>query len=333
MKVIDIEGLKSYQQEELMLLVKQFLANNNINFLQKSKEDLKCPSCGSVHYVKNGLYLKKQRYKCKDCRYSFSAVSDTSVHYIHKTDIWTDFIHLMLSYSTPLTLNELSQKLHLSTKTVHVWKHKFLAGINEISEIELNNCVEMDEIYVPFCVKGKKGKEKTLELKETEKVLMNDKYNSIFMCFHNRNNDFDFFPLKVQKKGNVSAETIKSVVDKLEISKGTVIITDSGKSANKYLKTRTDLIHNSFVSNDYSTQNEVVHNNHINGVMSMFKKWSKRFNGFSTKYVWNYLKWFRFHRKFVETKLDIMVSHSVSDIKGNIRYNLINKFYEQFIYA
>ena len=66
--------------------------------------------------------------------------------------------------------------------------------------------------------------------------------------------------------------------------------------------------------------------------MSLYKTWSKRFNGYSTKYVWNYLKWFRFHKKYMEfQKLDNMIQRSVKDINSSTRYIQIPKYYEEFL--
>lgn len=324
-----LSKLKPHQKQELLASINQFLANNKITPFTKT--DLSCPNCSSKTFVKNGLFDSKQRYKCKGCSYSFSSTSDTSIHHIHKTDLWSDFIYLLLSSPIPLTLKELSEKLCISTKTAHVWKHKFLSSINEAEQIELNNCIEMDEVYLPFCVKGKRGYEKSSTLMKHEDDLMKGSYNTLFLCFHNRNNDFDFYPLKVQKKGHVSEETVKNVIEKFKIERDTIVITDSAKSSINYFSTRTDITHQTFKSGDKSTQTRFLHNNNINSVMSIYKDWIKRFKGYSTKYIWNYLKWFRFHRKFNDLNLDVMVSNSVLDIKANIRYLLIPKYYEKFI--
>lgn len=61
MKVIDIEGLKSYQQEELMLLVKQFLANNNINFFTENQRRLKMSFMWRCSLCKKWIIFKQTK--------------------------------------------------------------------------------------------------------------------------------------------------------------------------------------------------------------------------------------------------------------------------------
>jgi hypothetical protein len=66
--------------------------------------------------------------------------------------------------------------------------------------------------------------------------------------------------------------------------------------------------------------------------MSHYKDWSKSFRGYSTRYIWNYLKWFRYRKIFAEyNKMYYHVQRSVSDKVANIRYWLIPEYYKDFI--
>lgn len=327
-----LNSLRHHQQTEILKLVNKFIANNSISPLQKLPEDICCSACSSKHYVKNGLRGNKQRYKCKVCSFSFTTTTNTSIHYLHKTDVWTDFVYLLLKSPVPPTLIELSKQLSLSTKTAHVWKHRFLASLNESDEIVLENEIELDEVFLPFCVKGKLSNDKSTKIIKKEIDLLNSKQNVMFLCVHNRNKDFDFLPIKIQQKGALSLDTIKPVIDLLNIKKDTVVITDKAKATVAYFKKRKDVSHECFKSNGEKTSR--LHNNNINSTMSMFNAWSKRFSGFSTKYIWNYLKWFRFHRKFMlSNDLDTIISETVADLAGFNRYVLIPKYYEEFIFA
>ncbi len=327
-----LNTLRHHQQAEILKLVNKFIANNSISPLQKLPEDICCSACSSKNFVKNGLRGVKQRYKCRECGFSFTSTTNTSIHYLHKTDVWTDFVDLLLKSPIPPTLVELSKQLSLSTKTAHVWKHRLLASLNQSDEINLEGEVEMDEVFLPFCVKGKLGDEKTDKIIKKEIEHLNNKQNVMFLCVHNRNKDFDFLPIKIQQKGALSIETIAPIFNQLNIKKDTVVITDKARATVAYFKKRKDLKHESFKSNGAKTS--FIHNNNINSTMSMFYTWSRRFSGFSTKYIWNYLKWFRFHRKFIQTNdLDEMISKTISDIAGFNRYILISKYYESLIFS
>ena len=323
------DNLKFHQRSEIDNLIKRFIEQNKLNPISLNKNII-CPHCRSDKYVKNGITCGRQRYKCKSCSRTYSQSTLTSVHKLQKVGEWTDFIYLMFSSSTPLTLEQLSRKLKISTKTVHTWKHKLLSSLNKSDDIKLSGEIEMDEVFLPFNVKGMKGKEKTQEILRIEEKHMLDKKNSMFLCIHNRDNDFDFRPIKIQQKGQVKSTDIGKVVEDLIIVKGTTVITDMSKGSTKYFKTREDITHEVFKSDGKKTKK--LHNNNINNTMALYKAWSKNFNGYSTKYIWNYLKWFRYVRKFTQsTKMDYLVLKSINDKESNKRFNNIPMYYEEFL--
>jgi hypothetical protein len=193
-------------------------------------------------------------------------------------------------------------------------------------------------------VKGKRGNEKTKKIIDQEDKLMNAKQNVVFLCVHNRNKDFDFWPVKIQQKGQISTESLKPIIDNLPIRPDTIVITDMGRGAMGYFNHhRPDIKHEVFNSSEKVKNSKKkikvksvsgIHNNNINTTMSMYGKWNKSFKGYSTKYVWNYLKWFRFHRKYIENKnLELMVDYAVRDTRSYNRYVLIPKYYEKFLFT
>ncbi len=326
---VKIEELKLHQQSEIKLLIDRFISHNKLNPLQISHK-IECPYCNSKNYVKNGVTSGRQRFKCKACDRTYSKSTNTSVHKMQKVDQWTDFIYLMFSSKNPLTLKELASKLHLSTKTVHVWKHKLLSSLNKMDDLNLSDVIEMDEVFLPFNVKGRKGKEKTEDILNMENHCIEKKKNSMFLCVHNRDSDFDFFPIKIQQKGQVKSTDIGKVVDGLKIHTGTTVVTDKSKGSTKYFKTRDDINHEVFKSDGKKTKR--LHNNNINSTMSLYKGWSKDFNGYSTKYIWNYLKWFRYMRKFIQlSKVELLVQTSVKDKESLERFMKIPSYYNEFL--
>ena len=105
----------------------------------------------------------------------------------------------------------------------------------------------MDEVYFPFTVKGVIGKEKfdtyispdhpqniESELRKKEKVMEEEKYQVIFLCQHNRMGDFDFKPIKIQKKGIVSKADLERVIEGSDLA-GKTILTDKEPSMIAYM--------------------------------------------------------------------------------------------------
>ena len=346
-----VSDLKSHQQIALQKMLKIFSKLNNINVVGDLKENMVCRVCGGAHFVKNGGKKINQRYKCKKCNSTQSVDVNTPLYNLKKKDKWNDFVYLMLDADAKLVNRVIAEKIEISIKTAQRWRHKFLSALNEAMDLDIDGAVEMDEVILPFKIKGNTGKEKfdrfvgrksklnipsQLRIDELDKQDKNAK--TFFMCVHNRQGDFDFLPLKIQPKGTVSSKYIETAFNKLSISNNT-IITDNGRPMTKYLKTRDDLSHLKFNSFDVKkgiVVNSHIHNNNINNTMSLFDDWIRQFRGHSTKYVWNYLKWFRFVRMFKKFKLEIVegiTKSSILDTKSFDRHNNIFSYYKDFLYA
>ena len=339
--------LKPYQQNILHKFINQFIAINFIDIGSISAEGMVCRSCGAAFFVKNGTYKENQRYKCKACGSTQFKDANTPLYNLKLKDKWTDFVYIMLDKEQAMTTEKISKLLDFDKKTAQRWRHKFLSSLNEVNPLELEEEVEIDEVYLKFCVKGVIGKEKykkyffygsnsnlESELRKKEKIMEREKYQSIFLCMHNRKSDFDFLPIKIQKKGIVSKKDLERIMKKIDLSKKTVI-TDKETSMLSYMNTLDNVNHLTFRSSDIKKgilKNKKVHNNNINNTMRLLREWLKVFKGVSTKYIWNYLKWFRFLNLFKVFKTKQMIKYSVSDKNSYPRFKNIFKTYEQFVY-
>jgi len=149
---------------------------------------------------------------------------------------WNDFVYIMLDSDGKLVNRVIAEKLDINIKTSQAWRHKFLSALNQTMGINIDGAIEMDEVILPFKVKGNIGEEKfdkfygrksilnvpsQLRLDEIDK--QENKYKTFFMCIHNRQGDFDFLPLKIQPKGTVASTYIADAFDELDIKDKTVI--------------------------------------------------------------------------------------------------------------
>lgn len=343
-----IDELKSHQQDCIYNMLVEFLSNNEVDLLSLLKGEMICRSCGSLHLVKNGSSKGHQRYKCKLCGTTMSCDANTPLYNLKHKDKWVDYIYYMLSMDYSLSCEKISKVIGINKKTAHEWRHKFLAALNRTNPLKATKIVEMDEVFVKFCVKGQIGNEKYEEfyydgckynkpskLRKKERYYAKKKFNNVILCIHNRNNDFDFVPMKIQKKGSVATSDIAKAVEYTGINDITVV-TDCSKSMIKYFKTRPDIMHETFVSDDIKKGIIVdanIHNNNINNTMNLLRRWMKVFFGFSTKYLWNYLKWFRFIRLFNAFKMKEFAEYSIEDKYSYKRFRDLFNIYNKYLYA
>ncbi len=346
--------LKEYQQKKIVKFLNRFLSINIIDTDFISGKNRVCAKCGSTFFVKNGTYERKndekivQRYMCKNekCSGTQSANKNTPLHNLNKKTEWVDFVYLMLDSDEPMSCRSISENLDISERTSFRWRHRFLSSLKKSNPMSLGEELELDEVYFPFNVKGTIGKEKydeyygpkhpanvESELRKKEKFMQKENYQSIFLCRHNRSGDFDFSTIKIQKKGVVSKADLERVMKDFDFSNKT-IITDKESSMLSYIKTLESVNHLTFRSSDMKKgiiENIKVHNNNINNVMSQIKNWLRYFHGVSTKYLDNYLNWFRFRLLFKSSKIEEMVEFSLLDKESYPRFKNLFKTYEAFV--
>jgi hypothetical protein len=152
-------------------------------------------------------------------------------------------------------------------------------------------------------------------LRIQEKIQEADSWQDIHLCLHNRNGDFNFFPIKIQKKGNVSEADLTRIFQTMDL-KNKTLITDRETSMKASIKHIEGVNHLTFKSSDMKQgkmEDPNIHNNHINGLMKILRDWLKQFNGVSTKYLSNYLTWFRFIRLFNFENVKTFVAYTLTD--------------------
>jgi len=339
------QDLKPYQQKTVERFLDNFSMINGLNLVSISSEGMVCRNCGANNFVKNGTIKGVQRYQCKVCDCTQSHDANTPLYNLKLKDKWTDFVFIMLDKERSITSSNISKELEVNYKTAFRWRHKFLSSVNVVDNIELSEETELDEIYFPFTVKGIIGKEKfdvyiapehpdnvESEFRIEEKMMEEESYQSIFMCIHNRHQDFDFIPIKNQKKGVVSEADLTRIMQKIKLS-GKTVITDSETSMKSFLNKIGDVNHLTFKSSDIKRgilEEKNVHNNNINNTIMLLKNWLKDFFGVSTKYLWNYLKWFRFIRKFEIFKMKEMLRFTLSDKNSYPRFKSLFDDYVVF---
>jgi len=99
-------------------------------------------------------------------------------------------------------------------------------------------------------------------------------------------------------KGRISTANLERVYDK-RIKEKSIICTDSHKS---YIQFAEDfsLEHKQIKTGQH--KNGIYHINHINALHSNLKNWIRHFKSVSTKYLTNYLYWFKWLEKTKQDK-------------------------------
>lgn len=253
--------------------------------------DRKCPYCASTIIVKNGTHNGRQRFLCKSCQKPFGETTHTILHSTKKNiEQWVLFAWCMIrGYS----LRRCSEEVSISARTAFFWRHKILFAISKILKTDkVDGVVQADETYF---LESRKG---------------------------NRSVDWDKLGRKARKRGGsaekrgISTEQVCVIcsLDRVgnllsevtgrsrpkqtdiewffggRIAQDSTLCTDEHQSYMAFARTKGIQI-----KQIPSGKNKVgiYHIQHINSYHSQLKGWMKRFNGVATKYLNNYLNWFK----------------------------------------
>lgn len=133
-----------------------------INYLihEKLSGKMKCRHCNSSDVVLFGKGRGKQRYMCKACGRTFTALTNTPLSGTHHPEKWGDFLECMLK---SMTLKAASREVKVSYVTLFYWRHKILSILKDIKPQAMEGIVELDDIYMNY---SKKGQNKNLNIRD-----------------------------------------------------------------------------------------------------------------------------------------------------------------------
>lgn len=126
-------SLGSDKQKQLISRLTENISDdidsNSVHLLkenQLAKTGIICPYCQSTMIVGYGHQKGVKRYKCKSCAKTFSALTGTAVHRLHKKELLNEYSYHMLS---GMSLRKITKEMDICLKTAFDWRHKILNAV------------------------------------------------------------------------------------------------------------------------------------------------------------------------------------------------------------
>lgn len=294
------------------------------NILEHREPAKKCMYCPSVNVYKHGTQVNGgQRYRCQECKRSFNVLTGTSVHWVHKIELWDRFIGLMLDSKG---IRYIAKELKISINTAFAWRHKALSSLDKIFVKKFSGAVEIDPIYFRFNQKGRRRR--LIDVGKVKQGISDQQANVLFTM--DRNKNFDF---KVVKFGKLSVEDInRSVLSKLKFKDVEMIYSDNEESLRIFFE-RIGIEHKRFVASKGHGSGQ-LHVNTLNNMKKRMNGWiDYNFNSVSTKYLRNYLNWFLVMEilKKKDKTSDKFWEYILLDSKAYRRHHNKEKTYQKFL--
>jgi transposase-like protein len=256
---------------------------------------LACVHCGSKAVKRNGTYRSRQRYLCKDCGKSFNDTTATPLAGTRYPDKWLKFIECM---ADGLTLPKIAKLLRNHVSTAFYWRHKVLFALRSLGHDPLNGIVESDETFFLESYKGRKpvtfrtprkrggvAKKRGISKEQVCVVVAIDRDGDVVSQNAGR--------------GRITASEIDAVLGSRP-APGSLLCTDSAKNYMAFARMKG--LHHEVINvrKGVYVRKGIYHVQHVNAYHKRLKKWMERFQGVATKYLDNYLFWFRFLERYKE---------------------------------
>ena len=154
--------LKKYENARQLKVIDQINAVKHSEKQMKIEgfvTDLSCPYCSKKDFVKNGTSNSLQRYLCKACGKTFTAISETFMDGTNWTwEVWVKLLQMTMT-NTPLDAmtDVLEKDYHLEgihRMTVLLARHKLIHALSLMPKPILSGIVQVDETFFRESQKG-----------------------------------------------------------------------------------------------------------------------------------------------------------------------------------
>lgn len=244
----------------------------------------RCPHCESDWVIRHGCSNGLQRYRCKDCRHTFNALTGTPLNRLHKRGLW---LRQAEALSDGRSLRAVAEDLGIHVGTAHRWRHRFLALPEGIQPQALAGVTEVDETYFLLSFKGKrtlpraarkrggKAAKRGLSHEQVPVLVARDRSGATMDCVVPTTN----------------TEMLSSAL-KPFLPSDVVLCTDSSKALAGVARS-LGVEHHAINVSAGIRVNGPWHIQNVNAYHSRLKAWIAKFRGVATCYLANYLGWFR----------------------------------------
>jgi len=327
----EVLALSSQEQEQLIRdLFIPSIKSDNISGRKDQilNKQIGCPHCESKKHYRYGMDKGSQRFKCRTCNKTFTEYTGTWIAGLHKKELINDYVELM---HQQLSLDKIKNALCINKKTAFDWRHKILSSFRDIDEGKFTGITESDETFFLSSEKGKQQTKRTPRKRggKSSKRGINDEQVAVIVTADRKGTT----DMTVSTLGRITKKDIDDAIGS-RLTKDMILCSDSHVSY-KGFAIDLKLKHIALRSNlKERVKDGIYHIQHVNSIHSRVKKWIElSFQGVSTKYLQNYLNWFKIQESLKRSKVALkdMIEISITNTNTLAKYRKINSYYDKLI--
>ncbi len=246
-----------------------------------------CPHCGCAHLKNAGSKGGRKRFRCLACSKTFNGFTGTPLAGLHTPDRFLANAKCMVE---GMTVRKTAKALGLHVETAFYWRHRFLEALQAKQPAKLHGVVEADETFFLESFKGqrtplprpakKRGKKAKLPGLSSEQIPV--------LVARDRASGATLTTVLPSRKGKDISAALTP-----RLAKDTVLMTDGATAYRAVGRAKAGVeVRAVKVRPDKRTFGP-NHINNVNAYDRRLKAWMFHFNGVATKYLGNYLGWYR----------------------------------------
>jgi transposase-like protein len=243
-----------------------------------------CPDCGHTHSYRHGRVRGLQRYRCRACGRTFSALTGTPLARLRHRAIWLDYFERLLEASS---VRRTANAVGVHRNTSFRWRHRFLEAIRHDRPESLAGIAEADEMFLLESQKGTRRLDRPARRRGGVANLrgISRQHVCVLVARDRGGQTCDF----VTGRGAVTkAQLHRHLLPVLDPD--VLLVTDAHPAYRGFA--REAAISHAFVNQRAGEHvRGAVHVQNVNAYHRRFRTWLARFHGVATRYLSNYLGW------------------------------------------
>jgi transposase-like protein len=272
------------QWAHLADLVGRSLLREKTTSLIEAAASRACPHCRSVRLYRHGQAHGLQRYRCRDCRRSFNALTGTPLARLRQRSKWLAYLDSMLGSNT---VRRAASLTGIHKNTSFRWRHRFLHSTKHDRSLPLAGITEADETYLLESQKGSRHLDRPARRRSgvARRRGLSREHDCILVARDRAGRTVDFVTGRAPLRPVHLQRCLTAVV-----AADVVLVTD-GHPAYPVFARKAGIEHRAVNLSAGVRVAGALHVQNVNAYHSRFKQWLRRFNGVASRYLPNYLGW------------------------------------------
>ena len=243
-----------------------------------------CGHCQSANVQKWGKRGGLSRYRCRDCRRTFNALTGAPLARLRKRSSWIAYARALVD---GLSVRKAAKCCGLDPTTAFRWRHRFLSSIAETKAKRLEGIVEADEAFFLRSEKGSRHLTRLPRKRGGSGAPAKQAQDQVpVLIARDRHGGTTDAVMADKSAASISAVLASAVV------KDAVLVSD-GAQAYRSFAVSAGILHIGLIVAQGERTRGVYHIQNVNAYVSRLKGWMARFKGVATKYLGSYLGWRR----------------------------------------